>query len=153
MNSYWFYFKLFLKNLLVIQRSLVVYVSRTLLEKCPYSKFFWSVFFRIWTEYKEILRISPYSFQIRENVGQKNSRYGHCLHSSVVFDLSVIVTVNCKPDISLRKRKGGILPFPPALEPLLYYSWKSSGIIMKLFPRALNFLKNHFEIKLSCRLI
>ena len=28
-------------------------------EKCPYSGFFWSVFSRIWTKYREILRFSP----------------------------------------------------------------------------------------------
>ena len=33
--------------------------EKTLSEKCPYSKIFWSVFSRIRTEYGEILRISP----------------------------------------------------------------------------------------------
>ena len=28
-------------------------------ERCPYSELFWSIFFRIRTEYEEILRISP----------------------------------------------------------------------------------------------
>ena len=46
-------------------------------KKCPYSEFFWSVFFRIWTEYAKILCISPYSVQMRENMDQKNSQYGH----------------------------------------------------------------------------
>ena len=27
--------------------------THSLREKCPYSEFFWSVFFRIWTEYGE----------------------------------------------------------------------------------------------------
>ena len=36
--------------------------------------FFWSVFFRIPTEYGEILRISPHSFQMRENTDQKKLR-------------------------------------------------------------------------------
>ena len=27
------------------------HITQSLREKCPYSKFFWSVFFRIWTEY------------------------------------------------------------------------------------------------------
>ena len=30
----------------------------TLREKCPFSEFFWSVFCRVWTEYREILRNS-----------------------------------------------------------------------------------------------
>ena len=36
--------------------------------------FFWSVFFRIRTEYGEILRISPYLVQGRENTDQKKLR-------------------------------------------------------------------------------
>ena len=36
-------------------------------KKYPYLEFFWSVFSRIRTEDEEILRISPYSVQIREN--------------------------------------------------------------------------------------
>ena len=39
--------------------------------------YLWSVFSRIWTEYWDILRISPYSVRMRENTGQKNSQYGH----------------------------------------------------------------------------
>ena len=50
-------------------------------KKCPYSEFFWSAFFRIWTEYAKILCISPYSVQMRENMDQKNSQYGHFLRS------------------------------------------------------------------------
>ena len=38
---------------------------------------FWSAFFHIWTEYGEILRISPYSVRMRENTDQNNSEYGH----------------------------------------------------------------------------
>ena len=39
-------------------------------EKYPYSKLFWSAFSRIWTEYRETLRISPYPTQIREKTDQ-----------------------------------------------------------------------------------
>ena len=35
------------------------------------GSFFWSIFSRIQTEYGEMLRISPYSVQMRENTGQK----------------------------------------------------------------------------------
>ena len=45
--------------------------------KVPVFRVFWSVFSRIWTEYREILRISPYSVRMRENTGQKNSEYGN----------------------------------------------------------------------------
>ena len=50
-------------------------------EKCPYSELFRSVFFRIRTEYGEILRISPYSVEMRENANQNNSKFGHYLCS------------------------------------------------------------------------
>ena len=42
----------------------------TLREKCPYLKFSWSVFSRIWTEYGEILSIYSYSVHMRENMDQ-----------------------------------------------------------------------------------
>ena len=38
------------------------------------QSFFWSVFFRIRTEYGELQSISPYSFQIRGNRDQKKLR-------------------------------------------------------------------------------
>ena len=50
-------------------------------EKCAYSKLFWFAFSRIWTEYRDILRISPYWVQVRENADQNNSEYGHFLRS------------------------------------------------------------------------
>ena len=36
---------------------------------------------RIWTEYGDILRISPYSVRMRINTDQNNSEYGHFLRS------------------------------------------------------------------------
>ena len=50
-------------------------------EKCPYSKFFWSVFSRIRTEYGEIRSISTYFVRMRENTDQNNFEYGHFLRS------------------------------------------------------------------------
>ena len=38
-------------------------------------------FSRIWTEYRHFLCQSPYSVQMRENTGQKNSEYGHILRT------------------------------------------------------------------------
>ena len=58
-----------------------VYEGQPLCEKCPYLKFFWLVFSRIWTKYGEIRGVSPYSFQMREKSDQKNSEYEHFLHS------------------------------------------------------------------------
>ena len=52
---------------------------------CPYSELFWSVFSRIWTEYREIRSISPYSVQIWENADQNNSEYGHFSRSVDLF--------------------------------------------------------------------
>ena len=62
-------------------RVLHVEVKQSLRKKCPYSELFWSAFSRIWTEYREILYISPYSLQIRENADQNNSECGHFLRS------------------------------------------------------------------------
>ena len=56
-------------------------VTFALREECPYSELFWSVFSHIWNEYREILRISPYSVRMRENADQNNSEYGHFLRS------------------------------------------------------------------------
>ena len=58
-------------------------ISAFLCEKCPYPELFWFVFSRIRTEYGEILRISPYSVQMQENMDQNNSEYGHFLRSVV----------------------------------------------------------------------
>ena len=56
-------------------------------EKCSYSELFWSALSRIRTEYREILRISPYSVQMRENADHNNSDYGHYLGSEIVKPL------------------------------------------------------------------
>ena len=55
--------------------------QQTLCDKCPYSELLWSVFSHIRTGYGKILRISPYSVQMRENMDQNNSEYGHFLRS------------------------------------------------------------------------
>ena len=52
-------------------------------EKCLYSEFYWSVFSRIRTEYREIWSISPYTVPMRENVDQKNSEYEQFSRSGV----------------------------------------------------------------------
>ena len=56
----------------------------SLLEKCSYLELFWSAFFRIWTEYLQTLRISPYSVWMRENADQNNSEYGHFSRSALL---------------------------------------------------------------------
>ena len=56
--------------------------SSTLRKKYLYSEFFWSVFFRIRTEYKDLWSKFPYSVRMRKNEDQKNSEYGHFLRSA-----------------------------------------------------------------------
>ena len=56
-------------------------VANTVLKVYPYSELsvsvFWSTFSCIWTQYREIRSICPYSVQIRENGDQNNSKYRH----------------------------------------------------------------------------
>ena len=47
----------------------------TLRKKCLYAELFWSVFSHIRTEYRDILSVSPYSFWMRENTDQNNTKY------------------------------------------------------------------------------
>ena len=54
---------------------------RSLLEKCPYSEFFWSVLSCIRSEYGEIWSIFPFSTRMGGDMDQKNSEYGHFLRS------------------------------------------------------------------------
>ena len=49
----------------------------SLRENCPYSEFFRSVFFRISTEYKDLLRKYLFSVQMRENMDQKTPNTGN----------------------------------------------------------------------------
>ena len=66
----------------------------SLREKCPYSEFFWSKFSCIWTEYGEIIRTSPYSVRMRENMDQKNSEYGHFSRNVSFYIAAKIVSTN-----------------------------------------------------------
>ena len=45
-------------------------------ERCPHSELFWSVFSRIWTEYRDMRYLSVFSHNA-ENTDQKNSKWGH----------------------------------------------------------------------------
>ena len=51
--------------------------------KCLYLELFWSAFSRPWTEYGEVLRISPYSDRMRKNAGENNSEYEHFLRIGI----------------------------------------------------------------------
>ena len=48
-------------------------------EKVPYSEFLWSVFSHIWTEYREILRISPYKDWSRADLSSVYQFWGHLI--------------------------------------------------------------------------
>ena len=54
--------------------------------------FFWSVFSRIRTEYRDFLRISPYLVRMRENTDQKKlhiwTLFTQCKHNSNILTLS-----------------------------------------------------------------
>ena len=73
--------------------SATLFPFTALCDKCPHSELFWSVFSRIWTEYGEILRISPCSIRMRENTDQNNSEYGHFLCSAVFLTKLAKTTV------------------------------------------------------------
>ena len=62
----------------------------SLRKKCMYSELFWSVFPRIQHEYGEILRISPYSVRIQENMDQNNFEYGHFSRGSFEEDVFLV---------------------------------------------------------------
>ena len=61
--------------------SFWIFKSESLRKKCLYSELFWCSFSCIRTEYREILRISSYSVQMRENVDQNNTEFEHFLRS------------------------------------------------------------------------
>ena len=56
--------------------SFISVTKTSLREKCPYSEFFWSLFSCIWTEFEDLLRKSPYSVQMQENIDERNSKHG-----------------------------------------------------------------------------
>ena len=55
----------------------------TLRKVSEYGFFFWSTFSRIWTEYWDLLLISPNSVQIRKNADQKKLEFGHFSRSEI----------------------------------------------------------------------
>ena len=58
-------------------------LSMTQCEMCPYSEFFWCVFSCICTEYGKIRSISPYSVRMWESTDQKNFEYRHFSYSAI----------------------------------------------------------------------
>ena len=57
------------------------YISVHFVKSVQVRSFFWSVFFRIRTEYGDLLRKSLYSVRIRENTDQKKLRVWSFLRS------------------------------------------------------------------------
>ena len=70
------------------------WVSLSLREKCPNTKFFWSVFTRIWIEYGDLLRKSLYSVRIRVNTAQKRLRIWTLFTQWVMPTYLVAITDN-----------------------------------------------------------
>ena len=52
-------------------------------EKCTYLELIWSVFSRVWSEYREIRNISPYLVRMREYTDQNNSKFRYLLGSDI----------------------------------------------------------------------
>ena len=52
-------------------------------KNCSYSEFYWFIFFHIQIKYGEIRSIFPYSFRMRKNMEQRNSKYRHFSPSEV----------------------------------------------------------------------
>ena len=65
-----------IRSILVLVQTVEIFVVLALREKCSYSELLWSVFSRIRAEYGEIICISPYSVQLRENTDKNNSKCG-----------------------------------------------------------------------------
>ena len=65
----------------VLKTKVVTKVSGVHCEKVSVFEVFPVRISTIWTEYGEILRISPFSILMRKNMDQKHSEYGHFLDS------------------------------------------------------------------------
>ena len=97
-----------------------------LLEKYPYSKFFWSVFSRIRTEYGEIR--TPYSLRIRENAEKKDSECGH-FSRIVTGSYNLTPNFNCCLFVSVQYSRNfwNLLFWEPC-----EYKWKNKELRQNL---------------------
>ena len=64
--------------------------GNTLHEKCSNTQFSWSIFSRIWTEYRDFLSKFLYSVQIRENTDQKTLYLGN------FYAMTIILVIKCE---------------------------------------------------------
>ena len=62
-------------------------ISLLPVKSVPNTEFFWYVFSRIRTGYKNLRSESPYSVRMEEKTDQKNSVFGHFLHSIALSHL------------------------------------------------------------------
>ena len=85
-----------------------IFLSYSLREKCPYSELFSSAFSRIRTKYGEILRISPYSIQMRGNTDQNNSEHGHFSRSDSLFYSFSLSKRSDKRSVNVTSQQGGL---------------------------------------------
>ena len=87
---------LIIKNVLRFVK--VLWTLQMLLRKnCPDKEFFWSVFFRIWTEYADLLSKSLYLVQIRENTDQKNS----ALYLGTFYAVSILKSLTSWSELKI----------------------------------------------------
>ena len=70
-----------------------MYSRPSLYEMCRNTEFFWFVFSRIWTEYKKIRSISPYSVRMWENTNQKKLRIRTLFTQCISFQISIFLKV------------------------------------------------------------
>ena len=110
-----------------------ILLIQSLREKCSNTKFFWSVFSSIRTEYGERRSISPYSHRLRENTDQKNSVFGHFSRSVVSF-ISLMKVV-----IKSRKSPNVLWPMPGTFSYILQQ--------IHCFRKARIFASNNFSLK------
>ena len=70
-----------------------MYSRPSLYEMCRNTEFFWFVFSRIWSEYKKIRSISPYSVRMCENTNQKKLRIRTLFTQCISFQISIFLKV------------------------------------------------------------
>ena len=68
--SYWF-------TKIAARNDFEVNICLHCVKSVQIQRFFWSLFSCIWTEYRDLLRKSPYSVRLLENTDQKNPAFGH----------------------------------------------------------------------------
>ena len=82
----------FLINLQAVQTPPKIFCRASLRQKCPYLKFFWSVFYRIWTEYGDLLRKSRIQSECGKTwtIQSLNTGTFYAVHFSRTFKAAIL---------------------------------------------------------------